>query len=850
MLYKKQKKILTIAICLLFTLSTATVLLPEASAADKKATYAYVGAMPNPVGIGQETLIHLGITDAISGAANGWTGLTVKVTKPDGTTQTLGPFKTDSTGGTGTVYVPDAAGNYTLQTIFPEQVSPVSGRGFAANTTLLASQSPPLTLVVEDTPLVYYPAFALPTEYWTRPIDSQIREWYSIAGSWLTIPANFYAPYNDGPDTAHILWTKPITIGGEVGGDMGIIGSGATSVGFETGDAYEGKWSNSFIVAGLLYYQDAPMSASGRGSPVLYHCVDLHTGEELWQKTFLDNRSISFAQLYYWQSYNYMGTYAYLWVTVGSTWTAFDAYTGDIRAIITDVPGTSRIIGSNGEIYVYSLSTQNSRLTIWNMSALISLEGSFGSAFMGRQYNASSGTYRSMTSDGSWGTETTTGAAARAARAYVYNGSIPTGLTGSVRAVNFNDKLVGMSIQTTAVRTWGISIKEGSIGTLLFDKTWTPPSDWSAGNQTIAWMTGSFEDNVGVLFSTETMQHYGFSLTTGDYLWGPTTPAQHYLDSLDDSKSACRAIAYGKLYSASVGGIVYCYDVKTGQLLWNYEASDPYTEILWSNNWWLRPMFICEGKIYVGSLEHSANQPLPRGSPFICLNATDGEELWRVNGLFRQTRWGGRAIIGDSIIATMDTYDQRVYAVGKGPSALTVSAPDSGVLVGNSIVIKGSVNDISPGTKDTAITMRFPNGVPAVSDACQSDWMLYVYKQFQHPTNATGVPVSIDVVDSNGNYRNLGTATTDSSGTFSLAWQPDIPGTYTVIATFAGSAAYYPSYAQTSFVADQGVEITPAPTQTPTVSVADQYFMPAVIAIVLAIVIGFIATILILRKRP
>ena len=210
-----------------------------------------------------------------------------------------------------------------------------------------------------------------------------------------------------------MLWTKPITIGGEVGGDMGLIGSGGTSVGFETGDAYEGKWSNSFIVTGLLYYQDAPMSASGRGSSVLYHCIDLHTGEELWQKTFLDNRSISFAQLYYWQSYNYMGTYAYLWVTVGNTWTAFDAYTGDFRAQITDVPTGTRMIGQNGEIYVYTLSTANARLTLWNMSALISLEGSFGSAFMGRQYNATSGNYRSLNSDGTWGTETTSGSAQR-----------------------------------------------------------------------------------------------------------------------------------------------------------------------------------------------------------------------------------------------------------------------------------------------------------------------------------------------------------------------------------------------------------------------------------------------------
>jgi len=36
-------------------------------------------------------------------------------------------------------------------------------------------------------------------------------------------------------------------------------------------------------------------------------------------------------------------------------------------------------------------------------------------------------------------------------------------------------------------------------------------------------------------------------------------------------------------------------------------------------------------------------------------------------------------------------------------------------------------------------------------------------------------------------------------------WKPDIPGKYTVIATFAGSASYYGSYVETTF----GVEEAP-----------------------------------------
>jgi hypothetical protein len=356
---------------------------------------------------------------------------------------------------------------------------------------------------------------------------------------------------------------------------------------------------------------------------------------------------------------------------------------------------------------------------------------------------------------------------------------------------------------------WGLSLKQGQEGTLLFDNTWAAPADWVSGNQTVQWMTASAEDNVGVLFSKETCQNYGFSLTTGEYMWGPTE-SQYYLDALDDTKAGARVIAYGKLYSASVSGIVYCYDVQTGDRLWKYEANDTYTEILWANTWWLRPLFVTDGKLYVGHYEHSAIDPRPRGAPFICLDAETGEEIWKVDGMFRQTRWGGRAIIGDSIIATMDTYDQRIYAIGKGPSATTVEAPMTGIAAGNSLVLRGTVTDISPGTQDYALTARFPNGVPAVSDESMSDWMLYVYKQFTKPTDVTGVSVYLTARDPNGNTQEIGTVTTDELGNFAVPWTPPVSGFYTVTATFEGSNAYYGSEAGTSFVVSEASVAVPA----------------------------------------
>ena len=238
--------------------------------------------------------------------------------------------------------------------------------------------------------------------------------------------------------------------------------------------------------------------------------------------------------------------------------------------------------------------------------------------------------------------------------------------------------------------------------------------------------------------------------------------------------------------------------------------TDPYNEILWGNNWPVQTVFITDGKIYLGHSEHSPVDPKPRGAPFICLDAEDGTEMWRIDGFFRQTDWGGRAVIGDSIMATMDSYDQQIYAVGKGPSATTVGIQNDVIKLGASTILKGKVTDVSPGTEDPAVKLRFPMGVPAMADESMSGWMNYVYKQFVRPSDATGVPVKIEIVDPNGAYAWIGTATSDMDGNYAYSFVPQIKGQYMIIATFAGSASYYGSHAITYLTVD------PAPPAYPT----------------------------------
>ena len=145
---------------------------------------------------------------------------------------------------------------------------------------------------------------------------------------------------------------------------------------------------------------------------------------------------------------------------------------------------------------------------------------------------------------------------------------------------------------------------------------------------------------------------------------------------------------------------------------------------------------------------------------------------------------------------------------GKGASETSVTIADDVISLGSNAMIKGSVMDISPGTQEAAIQIRFPKGVPAVSESSMNDWMLYVYKQFARPSDVTGVQVKIEAIDPNGNYQNLGTTMTDLAGNYGFTFEPEVPGEYQIIVTFEGSKAYYGSFETTYLSVDEAVTPT------------------------------------------
>ncbi len=874
------KKTISILILIAFAVSTiaAIPIQPaEAAAAPTMKTYPIVDAIPNPVGVGQETLLKCGISEAAPSASYGWSGITITVTKPDGTIETLGPFTTDSTGSTYTTYVPDQIGNYTITTNFPNNTYPITAQPMGRTSpiqqgTILLESSKSTTLeVIESVEVQFYPGHPLPTEYWSRPIDPQLREWYSISGNWVERTPNSIALYQDNaPETPHVLWANIYEqsglSGGLYDGDNNIIGD------MYGGDAYEGRFTNAVVINGVLYYNAQGNGLYTQTSIPGIQAIDLHTGEKLW---YLNGTFLNFGQTMYFPSYNVNGVFNYLWSVSGSTYTAYNPNDGSFQFQFYNVPSGTRIWGPNGEILIYQINYNNGWMALWNSTLAgqqndVIGQPSYGSWDFGVLGLGPNGGYspnptNELNQQINSGYPVSRHLNGSLDKCYSWNVTIPKGLSANYVRAYQGDRVVGMSYNNSIVRMWGLplhgitttrnaSINTQSVST-IFDKTWNAPSEWLEGLNFLYYSGASdyvtddtYGDGVMAIFDKELTTHYGFSLVDGSYLW--TTEAENYLDLYGaGAMEHTWYFAYGKLYSVGLAGIMYAYDLQTGHTDWTYTLTDPYNEPVTGENWWGWIDIIADGKIYIGTLEHSANSPMPRGAPYACVNATDGSEIFRINGLMRETRWGGNPVIGDGIIAGYDTYDGRVYAMGKGPSKTTVTAPNLGAAPGQSVLISGKVTDVSPGTTAPIIAMRFPNGVPAVSDDSQSQYMLYMYKQFEMPTNTTGVPVTISVVDANGNFRDIGTTTTDNSGSYSLSWMPDISGKYSVIATFAGSEAYYGSYAQAAFVVD-AAPTTSTPQPTPAPSTADLYFLPMSIAIIVVVIIGIALSLFAQRRRP
>jgi hypothetical protein len=254
------------------------------------------------------------------------------------------------------------------------------------------------------------------------------------------------------------------------------------------------------------------------------------------------------------------------------------------------------------------------------------------------------------------------------------------------------------------------------------------------------------------------------------------------------------------------GGDVYAYNMLTGGLKWEYHTpSSGYESPYGSNPLWTYTVgTVADGKFFIPE-GHAYSPPLFRKAQQLALNTTDGSVVWSIDAFDTTCA----PAISDGIMVTLNSYDNQIYAYGKGASKVTVTAPDTSQPLGKAVLVQGTVTDISTGTQQEAVATNFPNGLPCISDESMTDWMEYVYMQQPCPENAEGVEVVITTYDPNGNTYELGRTTTDTNGNFGCVVDPPVAGTYKIIATFEGSESYYRSSA-TKYI---NVEEAPAPAQ-------------------------------------
>ncbi len=932
---KNKKAAIAIAIFLMFSMSASLCLIPTASAhipAWNIPTYAYINAEPNPVGVGQNVLVIMWLTNLFSPAAGlgndyRFHNYELFITPPNGTTtEVTFPYVADSTSDQDYQFTPNIAGTWTLNFTFPGQpfneydhdtsyVSLFTGQTVQepfVNDTYLPS-SDQITITVQQTAIPAYPTTPLPTAYWTRPIYGYNSNWYAVSSNWLgsgspveaCVGSGVIAAYGAnslfggaalnrypgdavGSMTNHVMWTKPLQQGGIVGGDNFAIAGDS----YFEGSAYIQRYDNPIIMDGILVYT-APLGYdyNGGGQGGGTYAVNLQTGQQLWYSASVP--ALSFGYIYDAQNPNQKGVEQPILFT-SSFAQAYDAWTGTFLFSCANMPSVGPLtLGPNGEILGFVItnigapSSPNWQLAEWNSSNIWNWNVEVGGGspspdlttftlevfsfttftyvpvtytnmvnlgagrmydYLGSLNSAGFHTSQNITITPASDIPSAPGAFSQIA---AYYGSMILCESGTLP--NIQTSLLNGALSEAPYKYFAINLNSSrsTVGSVM----WTTTVQPAPGNETV--LLGPTDPATGVFIEgwQQSMQWVGYSLTTGKQIWGPTAP-QANLDYYGNPitpliQGQC---AYGNLYSMGYAGILYCYNDQTGKLLWTYgnggegnsTASGLETPF---GDYATFIQAVGNGVIYVVASEHTVNTPIYKGATARAINATNGQEIWQLSdytGEFSAMSYA----MADGYNTWFNGYDNQIYVVGRGPSETSVTAPGAGLAYGQPVVISGTVMDISAGTTQTEQAADFPHGVPCASDASMQEWMQYVYQQQPCPSNFTGVPVTVSITDSNHNTRVIGSATTDGSGMFTLTWTPDIPGNFTVTATFAGNGGYYGSSAETSFTVAQAA-LTPAPTASPVnLATTQNYVLGVGIAmIVILVIIGAVIILLVTRKR-
>lgn len=806
---------------------------------------AYLSFRPNPVGVHQTVLVNMWVTPA-PGAARKFLDLTITITSPDGSKDVI---KKDSYPDDGTAwfeFAPDQIGTYTLKFDFPGTFMPagryISGSLVSATTGgsvytesvyMQPSSTPDQKLVVQENMVTSFAPATLPTDYWTEPVPFENREWWPILGdfpwrgqtggtTWNELYPNTnpywmqkgrldtFIPWVTGPNSAHVSWKRQSAIAGLIGGDYGDETNTALFQGNSLGTDTISTFGFPSIVLSERAYEVINKPLNGVSQPV-FTCYNFQTGEVYWEETIPSGITPNVIEYAIGQNPGGGGdpthvTAISLLYIGGERLLKYGPFTGALTGNYSISPLTNAVYYMNG----YCLSVQDL--------------GASAGAQRYRLINwTTQGTLANLT--------TSTGTRVISNTTWPIS-NLPTCIDfeAGVAATASTLSQGGIYVSMNA---YAISLKTGQVL-------------WNVTRQGETAYSGScnLADHGKLAILTEQGYFIALDINTGaekwksdrfDYPWDEPGFGGYDVQT-----------AYGLLYRQAYSG-VYAFDWETGKRVWKFEApavnayETPYVNENGTTVYsWNIGARIADGKMYAYTTEHSATVPITRGWELFCINATSGEKIWSVmlpGVMSKHTTSIGP--IADGYLSVMSS-DGFTYFYGKGKSQTTVEAPMTEIVVGETAIIKGTVLDMSPAQP----------GTPCISEQSMGAWMTHIHKGLAIPDNVTGVPISIDATDPNGNYVHIGDIISDMSGTYGYVWEPTIPGKYTITATFMGDDSYGSSWAETyANVVDAQTTATPtiaAPLNLATTTDLMTYIAIVGTAIILAIAL---ATVLLLRKH-
>ncbi len=371
----QSKKLVAILVFILAASFLASTAIPVNAA--QYDTHLYITAALNPVGINQQlavTVVMPNVPPAqypLDSPRYGyWENLTLTIIKPDGITETKGPYRTAEAGTGWVPYTPTTIGTYQFQWHFPGQTIEV---GLRKGDYYKPSTSAIFSVTVQQDPIVPTPDQPVSNDYWTTPIYGENRAWSSVAGNWLGgqnyrnggVSGDGFNPYTQAPNSAHILWAKQEMFGGIASGETG------------SNSAYSGrrpseKLTPPIIISGRLYYNEPTFVGTyGAASYNGFKCVDLYTGETVWTTSPHEGQYITMGQVFYHYSTSQESVTQYLWETDGSEWSMYDVWTGRWILNINGVPSGTNVFRPHSEILRYSLSGQTNKLSMWNSTKVL-----------------------------------------------------------------------------------------------------------------------------------------------------------------------------------------------------------------------------------------------------------------------------------------------------------------------------------------------------------------------------------------------------------------------------------------------------------------------------------------------